>query len=81
MIGQDFPKIEWHFLGLDLLEPNAIIGDRYGLLLPYKYAQIVIHFTATGVNSFCGLAGVFYSADSATFCTITSDSGVNILHG
>jgi hypothetical protein len=27
MIGQDFPKIEWHFLGLDLLEPNAIIGD------------------------------------------------------
>jgi hypothetical protein len=27
MIGQDFPKIEWHLLGLDLLEPNAIIGD------------------------------------------------------
>lgn len=27
MIGQDFPKIEWHFLGLDLLEPNAMIGD------------------------------------------------------
>lgn len=27
MIGQDFPKIEWHFAGLDLLEPNAMIGD------------------------------------------------------
>ncbi len=27
MIGQDFPKIEWHILGLDLLEPNAMIGD------------------------------------------------------
>jgi hypothetical protein len=27
MIGQDFSKIEWHLLGLDLLEPNAMIGD------------------------------------------------------
>lgn len=27
MIGQDFAKIEWPFLGLDLLEPNAFIGD------------------------------------------------------
>ena len=27
MIGQDFPKIEWQFAGLDLLEPNAMIGD------------------------------------------------------
>jgi hypothetical protein len=27
MIGQDFPKIEWHFMSLDLLEPNAMLGD------------------------------------------------------
>ncbi|MFM8963252.1 MAG: DUF6962 family protein [Sphingomonadales bacterium] len=27
MIGQDYPKIEWQFAGLDLLEPNALIGD------------------------------------------------------
>jgi hypothetical protein len=27
MIGQDFPKIEWQFLSLDLLEPNAMLGD------------------------------------------------------
>jgi hypothetical protein len=27
MIGQDFPKLEWQFLGLDLLEPNAMFGD------------------------------------------------------
>ncbi|MFM6964921.1 MAG: DUF6962 family protein [Sphingomonadales bacterium] len=27
MIGQDYPKIEWQFAGLDLLEPNAMIGD------------------------------------------------------
>jgi hypothetical protein len=27
LIGQDFDKIHFNFLGLDLLEPNAIIGD------------------------------------------------------
>lgn len=27
MIGRDYPKIEWQFAGLDLLEPNAMIGD------------------------------------------------------
>ncbi len=27
MIGQDFPKLEWDFMGLQLLEPNAMIGD------------------------------------------------------
>jgi len=26
-IGSDFDKIEWEFLGLNLLEPNALIGD------------------------------------------------------
>ena len=27
LIGQDFEKIEWDFMGLHLLEPNAMIGD------------------------------------------------------
>jgi hypothetical protein len=27
LIGQDFEKIEWNFMGLHLLEPNAMIGD------------------------------------------------------
>lgn len=27
LIGKDFEKIEWDFLGLRLLEPNAMIGD------------------------------------------------------
>ena len=27
IIGQDFPKIEFQLFGLDLVEPNAIIGD------------------------------------------------------
>jgi hypothetical protein len=27
LIGKDFDKIEFTFLGLDLLEPNAMIGD------------------------------------------------------
>ena len=26
-IGSDFDKIEWEFLGMNLLEPNALIGD------------------------------------------------------
>jgi hypothetical protein len=26
-IGEDYPKIEWDVLGLELLEPNAFIGD------------------------------------------------------
>jgi hypothetical protein len=26
-IGEDYPKIEWEVLGLELLEPNAFIGD------------------------------------------------------
>ena len=27
LIGKDFDKIEFSFLGLDLIEPNAFIGD------------------------------------------------------
>jgi len=27
LIGKDFEKIEWDFMGLHLLEPNAMIGD------------------------------------------------------
>lgn len=27
MIGQDFEKIQWEFAGLELLEPNAMLGD------------------------------------------------------
>jgi len=26
-IGEDYPKIEWDFMGFQLLEPNAFIGD------------------------------------------------------
>ena len=26
-IGSDFDKIEWEFLGMNLLEPNALVGD------------------------------------------------------
>ena len=32
LIGRDFDKIEISFLGLDLLEPNAFIGDTIILI-------------------------------------------------
>ena len=32
LIGRDFDKIEFSFLGLDLLEPNAFIGDTIILI-------------------------------------------------
>ena len=32
LIGRDFDKIEFSSLGLDLLEPNAFIGDNIILL-------------------------------------------------
>ena len=32
LIGRDYDKIEFSFLGLDLLEPNAFIGDTIILI-------------------------------------------------
>ena len=32
LIGKDFDKIEFSFLGLNLLEPNAFIGDSIILI-------------------------------------------------
>ena len=44
LIGSDFDKIEFSFLGLDLLEPNAFIGDTLILItaitLGYKTKKI-----------------------------------------
>lgn len=33
IIGEDFDKIEWTPFGLDLVEPNALVGDTFLLLL------------------------------------------------
>jgi hypothetical protein len=38
MIGQDFPKIEWHFAGFYFLEPNALIGDTIILITALFFA-------------------------------------------
>ena len=47
LIGSDFDKIEFSFLGLDLLEPNAFIGDTLILItaitLGYKTKKINKH--------------------------------------
>jgi hypothetical protein len=43
-IGEDYPKIEWDFMGYQLLEPNAFIGDTIialiALILFYKSKKI-----------------------------------------
>ena len=44
IIGADFPKIEFSLFGLDLVEPNAFIGDTLilavALLFAYKTHKI-----------------------------------------
>lgn len=37
LIGSDYPKIEWEFLGLDLVEPNAFIGDTLIFIVALIY--------------------------------------------
>ena len=37
LVGQDYPKIEFEFLGLELLEPNALIGDTLIFILSMYY--------------------------------------------
>ena len=40
-IGEDYPKIEWEFAGLNLLEPNAVIGDTVIFIVSlYCYYRI-----------------------------------------
>jgi len=39
MIGQDFEKISFDFLGLELLEPNAFIGDLIIAILSFLFAH------------------------------------------
>lgn len=45
LVGEDFPKIEFDFLGLDLLEPNTFIGDTlifvFALYFIYKLRPFV----------------------------------------
>lgn len=38
LIGQDFEKIQFQFLGLDLVEPNAFIGDTVILIVALFFA-------------------------------------------
>lgn len=50
LIGKDFDKIEFSFLGLDLLEPNAFIGDVIILITALILALKVRKFNVS--NSF-----------------------------
>jgi len=50
-IGSDFDKIEWEFLGMNLLEPNALIGDLLLFIIAMMfYAQLRKESTNLFVN-------------------------------
>lgn len=44
-IGEDFPKIEFELFGLDLVEPNAIIGDTILFLTAIFFAYKIGKFS------------------------------------
>lgn len=44
LIGQDFDKIEFEFLGLDLLEPNSFIGDFLIFIVAMVFAYKTFRF-------------------------------------
>jgi hypothetical protein len=46
MIGTDFPKLEWNFMGLQLLEPNAMIGDVILFTISLYFAKQVLKINA-----------------------------------
>ncbi len=74
MIGQEFPKIKWHFAGFNLLEPNALIGDTIiliiALILAYKTNKLnndisffkywKYFFILFGISFFTGGLGHFF---------------------
>ena len=58
LIGEDFDKIQFSFFGLDLVEPNAFIGDCFilaiALFLAFKTRKLNTKslFLKTGITSF-----------------------------
>ncbi len=56
MIGQDFEKIQWHFAGLELLEPNAMLGD----IVLFAVAMYMAAFCSKIKNNFFGNWRNFY---------------------
>jgi hypothetical protein len=75
LIGQDFEKIEFRFLGYDFLEPNALYGDTIVAILAvycavicaryYKQTQLIFFkhwkhfFYVFGIGFFLGGLGHF----------------------
>ena len=49
LIGEDYPKIEFQAFGLDLVEPNAMLGDSIicavALIIAYKIGKMPIQNT------------------------------------
>lgn len=57
-IGSDFPKIEFELFGLDLLEPNAVIGDTIILVMALYFAHKIANIKRK--TSFNNLWAWFY---------------------
>lgn len=47
LIGEEFQKIEFQLFGLDLLEPNAFIGDVFIFILAFYFAYKLKGFVQT----------------------------------
>lgn len=76
LIGEDYPKIEFNLFGLNLVEPNALIGDSLILIISLFFAYKTNKFSGTntffvywkwffiifGISFFAGgLGHVFYN--------------------
>ena len=47
LIGEDFPKIDFQPFGLDLVEPNAMLGDLIIALVSWYFAYRVSKMPST----------------------------------
>lgn len=60
LIGQDYPKIEFELFGLDLVEPNAFIGDLIIFLVALYYYFKVKKQELNGSDDFLKNWRLFY---------------------
>ncbi|MCO5259360.1 MAG: hypothetical protein M9916_04390 [Crocinitomicaceae bacterium] len=68
-IGTDFPKIEFQLFGLDLLEPNGIIGNTLIFLLSFFFFFKVKKLKKDGDATFIKNWRLFYLTFGITFFT------------
>lgn len=60
LIGKDYPKIEFELFGLDLVEPNALIGDLVIFLVALYYYLKIGKKRSSSTNLFLKNWKLFY---------------------